>query len=130
MNAIFNSGESLDSILYRRKTEAEVSVLEFVKRLLKLVLPRRILVFGRVSLRGEGAEELLGSFSLIAYSKLMTAFCTAASNNILSIFGRHALTESVLVRALFVTWLKCAFHESGCLINSVIQKDHKYKEYL
>lgn len=48
--------------------EAEDSDVEFENRLLKFVLPRRILDLGRVNLRGDGAAKLLCSFFLIAYS--------------------------------------------------------------
>ena len=101
---------------------------EFANKLLKLVLPLRVCDLGKVNPGEEGAL-LLCSFNLITYSKLMTAFCSSCGNHVTSTCCRHAFTVTVLVGALFITWLKCAFHESGYFgFNFVIQKGHQYKE--
>ena len=50
---------------------------------------------------------------LVRYGQLLTTLCTARSQYTTTILCCHTLTETMLVHAAAIVWLKCSFH---CLI--------------
>ena len=47
---------------------------------------------------------------LVRNSEFLTAVCTAGSKYATTILGLHTLTETMLVHAATIVWLKCSFH--------------------
>ena len=55
-------------------------------------------------------ERVLLSVMLVAYGELLATACTACSQYAATVLCCHALTETMLVYATTIVWLKCSFH--------------------